>query len=656
MQTEPNLDYHSPTGPFGERRLAPSRHFTTLLEITTPRLPGPILLAGDDTVLFQVRELETCPLAYREQQRFHSHLGLAYTWRTTPLEDRIIPEFYTEPERFVWHVPYHTPDRLEVEAPLDLIEPALTNQIVIRFTSARLELFVDGVLIDEECPHGPTRNLIFPMKPAPGVSIHRFCLWETALDEAEIRSLAGGDPHVATLENQLLPASDGPRQYWRPPGWNSFVGDCMPYFHDGVLRMFYLYDRRHHQNKWGTGAHTFAQMTTTDLIHWEDQPDALRVDRPEEGSLGTGNCIHHDGTFYLYWIEHARRLPFRDARYHGDNMFVATGTDAVHFTKQPTPWPRIDYGQGSDINSFVFRDEANGKFYQVFGGGGVLDDVFNQVHWESDDLKSWRPTQDLSSLGKLSVCPSYIAWKGYHYILSTSFYYLSEAPPSANRFRLNPCTLDRDLAAPMIVNFNDDRALYVGFKGRDGYAGRMVIRELIQHPDGSLGLKWVPELIPATGEVVQPFPQSLTLDASNPRSFHPALPPHYRLRMKIAPRDRSSSWGFRVRADRNGQFGVDVRFIPEKEAIEIRSTPDGTPHYSTRQLPLGLRERYESLEEPHTLDILVCEDFLDLCVADRYTRFANIPQTAPHHLLFYHQDGAVTLSGIELRPLVNSVA
>lgn len=645
MQTQPTLDFHGPVEAFGERRLAPPGEFTLLLELTPPRLPGPILSASDDTVLVQIRPIATCPVAYREQQRFTSHLALAYTWRTTPLEDRVIPEFYTEPEPFVWHVSYHTPHLLEVEAPLDLVEPRDVNQIVIRFTAAHLQLYVDGVLIDEECHHGPTRNLLFPMKPASGIHIQRFALWESALSEAEIRALAGGDSLVAEREARLHPTDHTPRQYWRPPAWNSFVGDCMPFFHDGVLRMFYLYDRRHHQNKWGTGAHTFSQMTTRDLLHWEDQPDALRIERPEEGSLGTGNCLYHDGTFHLYWIEHARRLPFRDARYHGDNVFVATSPDAVHFNKQPDPWPRIDYGRGGDINSFVFRDPANGKFYQVFGGDGVIKGAFDQPHWESDDLKSWRPTRDLTSLGHLGVCPSYIAWKGYHYFLSTSFYYLSEAAPSANQFRLHPLTLDRDLGAPMIVNFHDDRALYVGFKGRDGYAGRMVIRELVQLPGGGLGLKWVPELIPPTGDPL-PFRESLDLRDQRTEWFD-NLPAHYRLRLHVTPADLQSVWGFRVRGDRAGRFGLDVRFVPEHHAIEIRSSPDGTPHHATRQLPLGLQERYESLEEPHTLDILVCEDFVDLCVGDRYTRMANLVEPAPHNLMFYHQAGAVALSEME---------
>jgi len=47
-------------------------------------------------------------------------------------------------------------------------------------------------------------------------------------------------------------------QNWSPEGLNTGVGDVMPFSHDGTFHLFYLFDRRGHESKWGLGAHQWA--------------------------------------------------------------------------------------------------------------------------------------------------------------------------------------------------------------------------------------------------------------------------------------------------------------------------------------------------------------------------------------------------------------
>ena len=43
---------------------------------------------------------------------------------------------------------------LRLQAPTDLIGPGRWHDVVVRFNRAKLEMFVDGVPLDEDWPHG----------------------------------------------------------------------------------------------------------------------------------------------------------------------------------------------------------------------------------------------------------------------------------------------------------------------------------------------------------------------------------------------------------------------------------------------------------------------------------------------------------------------
>src|SRR5690349_23197660 len=71
-------------------------------------------------------------------------------------------------------------------------------------------------------------------------------------------------------------------QYFAPGG-NQFVGDCMPWYHDGTFHLFYLLDEGHHQGLGGLGGHQWAHASTRDLVRWQHHPLALPLAEPWEG-------------------------------------------------------------------------------------------------------------------------------------------------------------------------------------------------------------------------------------------------------------------------------------------------------------------------------------------------------------------------------------
>ena len=113
-------------------------------------------------------------------------------------------------------------------------------------------------------------------------------------------------------------------QYFKPEG-ALFVGDCMPFVHEGVFHLFYLLDENHHQGRNGVGGHQCAHASTTDLLHWQHHPLALSNEEECEGSICPGSVFWHAGAFHAFY---ATRKP--DWSQH---LSHASSADGVTFVK-----------------------------------------------------------------------------------------------------------------------------------------------------------------------------------------------------------------------------------------------------------------------------------------------------------------------------------
>jgi len=135
----------------------------------------------------------------------------------------------------------------------------------------RIELYINGVLADEEWPAGG-------------------------------RLFALGDPINSMFEIQVeeyqekdSPAPSVISEFENAEGWypgnGVFVGDCMPYRRGEEYHMLYLKDRHHHKSKWGLGAHQWEHISTRDFKRWQIHPMAVPITDPAEGSICTGSWI-----------------------------------------------------------------------------------------------------------------------------------------------------------------------------------------------------------------------------------------------------------------------------------------------------------------------------------------------------------------------------
>ena len=128
-------------------------------------------------------------------------------------------------------------------------------------------------------------------------------LWDRALSDDEIVRLSGGKEQVARRCLKILALQQPVPNYW-----HTYAGDCMLLWDGQRLHLFYLFDRRHHTSKWNLGAHQYAHLSSSDLLHWEHHPLALVLDRGWECAIGTGDFIYHEGRYYaFYTILHSTR-------------------------------------------------------------------------------------------------------------------------------------------------------------------------------------------------------------------------------------------------------------------------------------------------------------------------------------------------------------
>ena len=123
-------------------------------------LPGrPLTLGGKNTTL-SVRlrdsaETWLTPLFGKEASAdeyanilYARDGSLHYLWQTEPTERRAAGK------QHIGKAKDCADGVLRLHVPVDLIGPNAWHNVLVRFRGANLELFVDGVLVDEEWPHG----------------------------------------------------------------------------------------------------------------------------------------------------------------------------------------------------------------------------------------------------------------------------------------------------------------------------------------------------------------------------------------------------------------------------------------------------------------------------------------------------------------------
>lgn len=552
----------------------------------------------------------------------------------------------------------------QVIVPLKMIGATDWHDIACRFDGIRLQFFVDGVLMDEAfaprnarlrqgnsepCLIGAERVEAVLKSGWRGLIDHA-AIWSRAISDAEIERLSGGPDPVNARRAQYLGASLPSMQYFRPH--NQFnVGDTMPFFHGdengGTFHFVYLLDRGHHSARGGLGAHQWAHVTSRDLIHWTGQPLIVPIERDDEGSICTGSMFFHGGTYYAFY---ATRGFDRIER-----LSMSSSDDGVHFVKtEPNPFlaPGEKYVNGFR-DPHVFRDQRTGLLHLLVstmlkeGKRGCL------AHYTSPDLKRWSEAEPFLVEGnEVPECPDYFEFNGWYYLL------FSNQQVARYRLSRNPLgpwerpkveVIDGGAARVMkTAAFTGNRRIGTASIWPHGYAGWAVFRELVQSSDGRLGSKFVPEMIPATVAPValnfESLSDGVSGDGRQVRIVSGAgaaqarlvgLPLNGRVRLRIDA--KAAGIGLRLRSTKADEPCHELRFDPPQQKVSL----------ARGQSLTGV----EGLDRPFSVDIVLKDNLLDLCINEQRTLLNWVPSLRGDGLILSVEKGQASFSEVTVSPL-----
>lgn len=388
---------------------------------------------------------------------------------------------------------------MTVGVPLSRLEKRnKTHEVVLKFADARWWMGVGG-LEDEDFPFGKVvwqSDAVWTLK-SPRVK--QASLWTSPLEAS---------PGIDSRPIRRV-------QYFTPDGHNAWVGDVAVEFHNGRFHVFYLMDRRHHRSKFGCGGHYFAHLSSPDLKNWFEHPPAVDIDEQWQ-TCGTGTPFIYDGKLHLAYGIHTTRicprektlLPAMDAylqKHQRTGVFrrsehdaipagatYSVSEDGIHFTKSqvfihPTENPTV-YGLPDGT-------------LRLYGGYGVKGE------WTAQSLPGefvcvdgdFPPT---SVMEPCTDCPCVFEWNGRQYLIQGFSGFWSKPVGDIGAY-VDLAAQGRDiydgLGVPMVAAYPGNRRILAGWLGGLGWGGHLVLRELVQLDDGTVGLRWLPEVVPPAG-------------------------------------------------------------------------------------------------------------------------------------------------------------
>ena len=289
-----------------------------------------------------------------------------------------------------------------------------------------------------------------------------------------------------------------------PVSENAWVGDVMPMADENGLQLYYLYDTDHN----GAGYHPIYKFSTTNLYEYSDDGLAIpfgdSMDDPDL-AIGTGSVLKdRDGRYHCFYTGHNDTFP--EAGKDKECVMHAVSEDNVNWTKIPedTFYAAENYSGDDFRDPFVFWNEEEQCYWMLIAAredslGGVV------ARYTSTDLSAWTLCDPLYAPETLYMleCPDLFRMGDYYYLfyswervtfyaMSNSIYGPFVAPPDNVLDGTGFC-----FYAAKTAEFEGHRYLcgWIGRKsepkdtGYYDWAGSLLVHELVQKEDGTLGVR-----------------------------------------------------------------------------------------------------------------------------------------------------------------------
>jgi len=536
-----------------------------------------------------------------------------------------------------------------VIAPLSLIGSG-PHEVTVRLFPPvwDLDLFVDGVAMDKEWPLGPM------VTAGKAAALHELVtstnLEPSPLTDDQILARSGGMDAVSEREKKFFGPNISNPPYFRPRGIETHTGDCAPIFDGERWHLYYLKDRNHWQKRWGWGGLAYGHLSSDDLVHWVEHPDAMSIRQPYEGAIWTGSFAKI-GDEYLGFLSNWL-IPQWIKKYDTAwGVRIARSKDGIHFEVPEGDKP-VPVLHGGDADIMVLEDGRYGIVSR-----GDKDGQRQMFFFTSSDLVNWKEEKCPFEFAPPNCdCPHYFRFEGGHYLFSSGVARKGESlhGPWKDIPRSS-------LGVPKTAPWKNGRRLIAGMIGDGGWGGDGVIHELIKLPNGNLGEKFVSEMTPLSGEVLHLTPASLIGNADvSEQSFTvksggefaaaviSGVPQMARIRLTAKPGAGTKTYGVTLRGAGSYASGLALTLDPAKGTASFNRVSGPGKH---TEVGVEQIKDIEGLGQSASLDIILGpEGLIDVEINGTHCITMRGPKTPSNDRLFlFSEGGDTTFENVEVR-------
>ncbi|MCE9555084.1 MAG: hypothetical protein K8T91_17170 [Planctomycetes bacterium] len=485
--------------------------------------------------------------------------------------------------------------QMTIGIPLAMLKkPFGKHDIVLNFSGPQWTIYVDGELLDNDFPFG------YPQWGEKNT-------WKLAAEDVTSAEIF----FPGIKPEKKVAAAAGPKpgiQYWLPPGHNNWVGDVATIFHNGRYHIFYLYDRRHHRSKFGCGAHYFEHISTKDFLTWTEHPAATPIEEQWE-CMGTGTPFVNQDKLCISYGMHTTRVYPREkttlpAQWEYLNKHGRTG-EFQRATTRGMPAGATYSVSADGVSNFkksnvMFHPCENPSVYTDPSGKlRLLANFGAKGMWESEAVDAgWHCISPAFPPG--GDCTFFFHWGKFDYIIGGFTGLWSKPTDAPNSAYVDVVRQGLDFYdgsnVPSISEISGGRFLMSSWIPIRGWGGTLVLRELIQFPDGRIGSKWMRETVPKTEPA-----QTLATSITETKTF-PAGDPSFLLTFDVMPKQAKNgklsisflpesgtqeSCELQIDVSKGrGQFGPGSldRFAGQEKSLREGGSPSGVKNYAIEKL------------------------------------------------------------------------
>jgi beta-fructofuranosidase len=448
------------------------------------------------------------------------------------------------------------------------------------------------------------------------------------------------------------------------PGVESkgLIADVIPYFWNGQFHLMHL------QLNPGQKGWDWAQLVTRDFVDFKDTGVAIPGGGTEDAidlDIFTGSVFEKDGVVHAFYCGHNPAL--EKQKKPDQVMLHATSRDGVTWTKDKhfllTPegdaryrWP------GAFRDGFVFWNPEQKEYGMLVTATPMNAPNGGLAYARSADLKTWKMGEPFPASGRFPgyECPDLFQWGDRWYLIFSTYW---RNPGWTTRYMTAP-SLQGPWTSPT-DDFFDGGTLYAAKsvsdgkrrflcgtltrrdtnekgvstdEGANGWSGRILIYEMLQRADGTLGVRIPPEVERSFGEPVAvklpQHPQWAPVEgggvraASGPLSAQLGTLPSRCLvsaELTVPPTGRAGFW---FGGDKDGKEGfrlfVDVgtqRLAWDRNERPMGSNPEKERNYRPLAMKPGDRIRVKVALDGNAAVACVNDD---VCLSTRmYDRREN---------------------------------